>query len=61
MIIPKIMILKIHTNNIIIISIYIYIYIYNNNNNTKTLIQYYFDKMRIYILIKQICCFKIQT
>ena len=43
MIIPKIMIIKIHTNNIIIINIYIYI----NNNNNKKLIQYYFDKMRI--------------
>ena len=33
MIIPKIMILKIHTNNIIIISIYIYIYIYTSYIN----------------------------
>ena len=55
MINPKIMIIKIHINNIIyiyIIYIYIYniyIYIYNIYiyNNTKKLIQYYFDKMWI--------------
>ena len=54
MINPKIMIIKIHINNIIYIYIYIYICIYiyiyiyiYTINNTKKLIQYYFDKMWI--------------